>query len=132
MPTRNLSLAPFRSESGDFSELNTFEKIKHNILRLFMTIKGTDPEDPEYGADIRKHIFSLERPTILGDIEFELSSLVSKYEPDYVGVVDIQVNWYKPNIFGKTFLAIDTTLFNRTDDTFRLMLNVKDNSLYSI
>ena len=127
-----LSYSPFFDSKKDYNNLNEFEKLKHNILRLLLTEKGTDPDDMHYGINKKGLLFALVTDDMIENIKNDIDESLSLYEPEYYDLVETFVSFFKPNIFNKRFISIEVSLFNLTDRKVRIMIDTTEKRDYVI
>lgn len=109
---------PFRdSEGGFFLKLNTEDTkaIKADLLHLILTNKGERLYLPEFGTNLRKHLFSPFDEITQDEIKTEMIEAIKKFIPN-IKIDSIDIEESERNEYGVT-VKINYTI---TEDVFEM------------
>ena len=103
---KNINIAfPFKdSERGFYLKLNTNDSdaIKSDLLHLILTDKGERLYLPDFGANLRKHLFEPNDQRTQQAIREEIESAIAKYIPNLqlndVNVTPSQLNEHRVDV----------------------------------
>ena len=106
------------------------EMIYDKLRRLIFTPRGTDMKDKFYGTNIRKYIQKASTPTIIDSILGEITSAISRYLPEHYSNITVSAEWFKPNLFNKTTVAIKFVINVDVVLVFTAYLSMSSGKLY--
>ena len=113
----NINIAfPFKdSERGFYLKLNTTDTdaIKSDLMHLILTNKGERLYLPDFGTNLRKHLFDQLDGITESEIKTEISEAVKKYIPN-LNVTEISITDSEQTQYGVT-VRIEYVV---TDDVF--------------
>ena len=114
---KNINIAfPFQdSTKGFYLKLNTLDRdaIKSDLMHLILTNKGERLYLPDFGTNLRKHLFDQFDEITENEIKAEIVDAIKKYIPN-LSITDVSVMESEETQYGVT-VRIDYVV---TDDVF--------------
>jgi hypothetical protein len=85
-----VSFPPMHGTGGLFTKSSGISVILASLKQLLLTSKGERVMLPEYGTNIRKHLFDPDNENFKAEIQTEIIQAISRWEPR-VSIRDISV-----------------------------------------
>ena len=113
VPFKDLSLSFAKNKvTDDLLVKKEDAAVKQAILNLLLTNKGERIYDPEYGSDLRGHLFEPLDFGTAGSIKDNISKTIDTYEPR----VSIETLLVEPNLESNGFdVRLDFQVLSRAD-----------------
>ena len=113
VPFKDLSLSFAKNKvTDDLLVKKEDAAVKQAILNLLLTQKGERIYDPEYGADLKSHLFEPLDFGTAGSIKDNISKTIDTYEPR----VSIETLLVEPNLESNGFdVRLDFQVLSRAD-----------------
>jgi phage baseplate assembly protein W len=119
-------------EKGDFAQPTATELMVESIVRLLLTPKGFDEENPDYGVNTRKYLMSLNTSDILDLIKADIDLSINKYLPQFASLIDVSVEYYNFKVYGKRFIVIYVDIVSKDVKRIRIMHDSSNLLSYSL
>ena len=113
VPFKDLSLSFAKNKvTDDLLVKKEDAAVKQAILNLLLTQKGERIYDPEYGSDLKSHLFEPLDFGTAGSIKDNISKTIDTYEPR----VSIETLLVEPNLESNGFdVRLDFQVLSRAD-----------------
>ena len=113
VPFKDLSLSFAKNKvTDDLLVKKEDAAVKQAILNLLLTNKGERIYDPEYGSDLKSHLFEPLDFGTAGSIKDNISKTIDTYEPR----VSIETLLVEPNLESNGFdVRLDFQVLSRAD-----------------
>ena len=113
VPFKDLSLSFAKNKvTDDLLVKKEDAAVKQAILNLLLTQKGERIYDPEYGSDLKSHLFEPLDFGTAGSIKDNISKTIDAYEPR----VSIETLLVEPNLESNGFdVRLDFQVLSRAD-----------------